>query len=129
MNARQQKFAECYARCGVVYQAAIEAGYSENYARTAAGKLLENVSIMTYIQAISSPERENRILSATERQELLSDLARDDGLEPKDRINAIDKLNKMTGEYTLKLNAAVNTSPKLEEVFAQLGSKGLSDGD
>ncbi|MCC8065206.1 MAG: terminase small subunit [Clostridiales bacterium] len=129
MTPRQQRFAEYYAESGNAAQSAIKAGYSEQYANGRAYELLENVGIASYIQAISAKNRQERILSAVERQELLSDLARDGSLEPKDRINAIDKLNKMTGEYTLKVDAAVNPSPKLEDVFAQVGGKGLSDGD
>ncbi|MCC8075729.1 MAG: terminase small subunit [Clostridiales bacterium] len=129
MTPRQQKFAEYYAESGNAAQSAIKAGYSEKYAYSDACKILENPSVAAYLARISANNRQERILSASERQELLSDLARDDDLEPKDRINAIDKLNKMTGEYILKVKAAVNTSPKLEDVFSQLGGKGLSDGD
>lgn len=64
---------------------------------------------------------------APHRQVLLSDIARDDENEPNDRIKAVDTLNKMTGEYTVKVDAKVEQSEKLSDVFRQLGGEGLSE--
>lgn len=127
MTGRQQKFAEYYAESGNAVQSAVRAGYSEKYANAFSYKILENIGVQSYLATISAKSAEKRILSAVERQELLSDLARDDELEPRDRIAAIDKLNRMTGEYALRVDAAVSESPKLEEVFRQLGGGGLDD--
>lgn len=57
----------------------------------------------------------------------MSDIARDDENEPNDRIKAVDTLNKMTGEYTVKVDAKVEQSEKLADVFKQLGGEGLSE--
>lgn len=66
-------------------------------------------------------------MTAKERQETLSDIAKDIDNAPVDRIRAIDTLNKMTGEYTTKIQAKVNTSEKLADVFKQLGCDGLEE--
>nr|DAV89590.1 MAG TPA: Terminase small subunit [Caudoviricetes sp.] len=66
-------------------------------------------------------------MTAKDRQVLLSDIARDDENEPNDRIKAVDTLNKMTGEYTVKVDAKVEQSEKLSDVFRQLGGEGLSE--
>jgi len=66
-------------------------------------------------------------MTAKDRQVLLSDIARDDENEPNDRIKAVDTLNKMTGEYTVKVDAKVEQSEKLADVFKQLGGEGLSE--
>lgn len=58
---------------------------------------------------------------------LLSDIARDDENKPNDRIKAVDTLNKMTGEYTVKVDAKVEQSEKLSDVFRQLSGEGLSE--
>lgn len=129
MTPRQQKFAEYYAQCGNTVQAAIKAGYAESYANSRAHELLENVGVASYLRAIGAKETESRILSATKRQEILSDLATDESNEPKDRIKAIDTLNKMTGEYTMRVDASVQPSQKLADVMAQLGGRGLTDED
>ncbi len=106
LSPRQEKFAEYYAECGNTVQAALRAGYSENYANSRAYELLENVGVSEYIRALSEKAQRERILTALERQELLSSIAKNNGEEAADRIKAIDVLNKMTGEYTQNLNVA-----------------------
>jgi phage terminase small subunit len=127
LNARQRKFAEYYAQSGNTVQSAIQAGYSENYANANACKLLENVRVAEYIKQLSDKLKDERIMSAKDRQVALSDIARNDGQDTSDRIRAIDTLNKMTGEYTVKVDAKVEQSEKLSDVFRQLGGEGLSE--
>ena len=57
---------------------------------------------------------------------MLSDIARG-GTFDADRIRAIDTLNKMTGEYTVKVDAKVEQSEKLADVMAQIGGEGLEE--
>lgn len=127
LNARQKKFAEYYAQSGNTVQSAIQAGYSVNYANANACKLLENVRVAKYIKELSDKLKDERIMSAKDRQVALSDIARSDEQDPSDRIRAIDTLNKMTGEYTVKVDAKVEQSEKLSDVFRQLGGEGLSE--
>ena len=127
LNARQRKFAEYYAQSGNTVQSAIEAGYSENYANANACKLLENVRVAEYIKQLSDRLKDERIMSAKDRQVALSDIARSAEQDTSDRIRAIDTLNKMTGEYTVKVDAKVEQSEKLSDVFRQLGGEGLSE--
>ena len=127
LNARQRKFAEYYAQSGNAAESAVKAGYSAKYANTNASKLLQNTTIANYIKELSEKLKDDRIMTAQDRQVLLSDIARDDENEPNDRIKAVDTLNKMTGEYTVKVNAKVEQSEKLSDVFRQLGGEGLSE--
>ena len=127
LNARQKKFAEYYVQSGNTVQSAIKAGYSENYANARAYELLENVGVLEYIKEIYEKLKDERIMTAKDRQVLLSDIARDDENEPNDRIKAVDTLNKMTGEYTVKVDAKVEQSEKLADVFKQLGGEGLDE--
>lgn len=127
LNARQKKFSEYYVQSGNIVQSAIKAGYSENYANANACKLLENVRVAEYIKELSDKLKDERIMSAKDRQVALSDIARSSEQDPSDRIKAIDTLNKMTGEYTVKVDAKVEQSEKLADVFKQLGGEGLSE--
>lgn len=127
MTARQKKFAEYYAQTGNTVQSAIAAGYSDNYANSRAHEMLENVGVAAYIRELSEKAQDERILTAKERQAMLSDLARDDGQDAADRIRAIDTLNKMTGEYTVKVEANVQRSEKLADVLDQIGGEGLHE--
>ena len=104
MTERQKKFAEYYAQCGNAAQSAIQAGYSEKYAGQNADKLLKNTNIADYIRTLTEAAQTARIMTARERQAILSDIAKDKQNELSDRIRAIDTLNKMTGEYTQKVS-------------------------
>ena len=127
MTERQKKFAEYYAQCGNAAQSAIQAGYSEKYAGQNADKLLKNTNIADYIRNLTEVAQTARIMTAKERQALLSDIAKDGGNDPIDRIRAIDTLNKMTGEYITKFQAELKTSEKLSDVFDQIGGEGLDE--
>ena len=104
VTERQKKFSEYYAQCGNAAQSAIQAGYSKKYANTNASKLLQNTTITEYIKQLTEDAQTARIMTACERQALLSDIAKDKQNELSDRIRAIDTLNKMTGEYTQKVS-------------------------
>lgn len=104
MTERQKKFSEYYAQCGNAAQSAIQAGYSEKYAGQNADKLLKNTNIADYIRELTEAAQTARIMTARERQAILSDIAKDKQNELSDRIRAIDTLNKMTGEYTQKVS-------------------------
>lgn len=127
MNERQKKFAEYYAQFGNIVQSAIKAGYSENYANARAHELLANVGIAEYIRQLTEKAQDERIMTAKERQALLSDIANNENEKTQDRIKAVDTLNKMTGEYVLKVDADVKRSDKLSDVMAQLGGEGLEE--
>lgn len=110
LNERQKKFAEYYTQCGNIVQSAIKAGYSEKYANARAYEMLENVGVTEYIRQLTEAEQDARIMTAKERQITLSDIAKEAENAPTDRIKAIDVLNKMTGEYLIKVDADVDAS-------------------
>jgi len=110
LNERQKKFAEYYAQCGNIVQSAIKAGYSETYANARAHEMLENVGVSEYIRTLTDKGQDARIMPAKERQITLSDMAKDAENAPTDRIKAIDVLNKMTGEYLIKVDADIDSS-------------------
>ena len=106
VNERQKKFAEYYAQSGNAERAAIEAGYSAKYARGNSHKLVAISCIAQYIRELTEKAQDERIMTARERQAVLSDIARS-GVD-QDRIRAIDTLNKMSGEYVTKIEGNVN---------------------
>ncbi len=127
MTERQKKFAEYYAQCGNAAESARKAGYSKNYAEHRTDEMLRKVEIADYIRELTEDAQTARIMTARERQALLSDMAKNGKNSPADRIRAIDTLNKMTGEYVAKIQAEVRTSDKLSDVFAQIGGEGLDE--
>lgn len=121
LNERQQKFAEYYNQCGNGADAARKAGYSESYAAHRTDELLRNVEIVAYIKQLSKTAKTARIMTARDRQELLSDIARDENNSAADRIRAVDTLNRMTGEYMTKQqnNSGEKELPKLLEALEE----------
>lgn len=71
MNERQKKFAEYYAQSGNAEQSAINAGYSEKYARGNAHKLVAISCIAEYIKQLTEKAQDKRIMTAKERQAVL----------------------------------------------------------
>lgn len=115
ISEKQKKFAEYYAESGNIFQSAVKAGYSENYAKAQGHKLLENVGVSEYLKTLTEPGHNQRILNALERQAILSSIAEGVANFPADRIKAIDTLNKMTGEYTVKTNISGDLGVRIIE--------------
>jgi phage terminase small subunit len=109
VNGRQKKFAEFYAESGNAAWSAVQAGYSQKFAGQNAGKLLKNTNIAEYIRELTEKAQDERILTARERQAMLSDVARGK-YATQDRLRAIDILNKMTGEYVTKIEGSVSAN-------------------
>jgi len=129
MNERQKKFAEYYAQTGNASQSAVKAGYSKKYSNANAVKLLQNTAVMQYIKELSEKAQDERIMTAKQRQVLLSDIAKDSENSASDRIKAVDTLNKMTGEYITKIEGSFDA--EIKNPFSGLSTeelKKLADG-
>ena len=72
MLKRMKDFADFYLESGNIYESAIKAGYSENYAKTNASKLLEKDSIKNYIDDKLAEIQSQRIATVTEVMEYLT---------------------------------------------------------
>lgn len=123
LNARQKRFAEYYAQSGNAADSARKAGYSDSYAEHRTDEMLRNVEISAYIRELTEKSKDERIMTAKDRQVLLSDIARGSENEPSDRIRAVDTLNKMTGEYLSKVEISGGLDAeisKLDELVKQM---------
>ena len=123
LNARQKKFAEYYAQSGNAAESARRAGYSESYAEHRTDEMLRNVEIVEYIKELTDKAKDERILTAKDRQVLLSDIANSKEEMTADRIRAVDTLNKMTGEYLNKVEVSGTLKAeqsKLDDLIKQM---------
>ena len=114
LNARQKAFCEYYVASGNATDAAIKAGYSERTAKSIGQRLLTFVNIKKRIEELSQKiANNNNIMTAKERQEYLTKLINSDDVKVSDKLKALDILNKMTGEYTQKVevNGEIKTDP------------------
>lgn len=115
MNPRRKRFTEYYNATGNMTEAAVKAGYSKKTAYSQGNRLLKNADVQEYLHQLQDAEKEERILDASSRKVLLSEIAQDEMQDANARIKAIDTLNKMTGEYIAK-----NDTGKKEEELTKL---------
>ena len=76
LTDKQKAFCDYYLESLNATEAAIKAGYSKNYAKAQAHKLLENVGIKNYIDERLKELEEKRVASATEVMQLLTSAMR-----------------------------------------------------
>ena len=122
MTIKQKKFADEYIISGNATEAAILAGYSEKYAGTNSGKLLNNTNVKVYIaermqeledKAIAKQDEVLKYLTAlvrgAEKEEVLKGVGMGEQViskievSAKDRIKAAELLGKRYGMWTDRL--------------------------
>nr|WP_244264271.1 terminase small subunit [Anaerococcus senegalensis] len=128
MTIKQKKFADEYIKTGNAYQSAINAGYSENYAKNATKFLLENNGqISSYIEERMKELESETIADQTEILQFLTRIVRDEEREDvlvnvgnfeqkiqsmkisaKDRIKAAELLGKRYGSWTDKVDMTLD---------------------
>ena len=131
LTPRQEKFCIEYAASGNAYKSAIAAGYSENYAKGNANKLLENVRVNTRLQELKEKAESEKIADIKEMQEKLTAIMRQELTEEviviegvgegcseartmdkdpsiKEIINAINTLGRMQGAFVDKVEQQVD---------------------
>ncbi|KRL84595.1 terminase small subunit [Ligilactobacillus apodemi] len=69
LTPKQKAFADEYIKSGNIYQSAVKAGYSEAYAKSLAGRMLENARIKSYIDAKMAEIESHKIADAKEQKE------------------------------------------------------------
>ena len=124
LTIKQKKFADEYIKTGNAYQSALNAGYSENYAKNATKFLLENNGqISAYIdermkkledEAIADQSEIlkylTRIIRDEEREEVLVNVGnfeqerQEIKISAKDKIKAAELLGKRYGSWTDKVD-------------------------
>lgn len=119
---RQKRFVDYYIELGNIEQAALRAGYSENYARGRSHELLANVGVKAYLDERLQQLESERIASAAEVMKYLTAVMRGEHTEEvpvlcgdgcqalqdkevgaKDRLKAAELLGKRYQMFTDKL--------------------------
>lgn len=136
LTIKQTKFADEYIKTGNAYKSAINAGYSENYAKGNVIKLLENVSVKTYIDERMKKLEEEAIADQAEVLKFLTRILRDEETEEvlvnignfeqeiqtmkvsaKDRIKAAELLGKRYGSWTDKVDLSSDLTLIFEDDY------------
>ncbi|MCE4983407.1 terminase small subunit [Staphylococcus epidermidis] len=135
LTVKQQRFADEYIRTGNAYQSAINAGYSETYAKGNVVKLLENVSVKSYIDKRLEELKKESIAEQDEILQYLTSVMRGEMTEQtlvgqgegyqeidnidvgaKDRIKAAELLGKRYRMWTEKVEAEVTTPIFVDDI-------------
>ncbi len=136
LRLQWKKFADEYIKTGNVYQSAINAGYSENYAKSDACKILEKPSVKAYIdERMKELEEEaiadqsevlkflTRILRNEEKEEVLVNVGnfeqevQEVKVSAKDRIKAAELLGKRYGSWTDKVDLTSDLTLVFEDDY------------
>jgi phage terminase small subunit len=100
MTEKQKKFCDFYILSGNATQSAIQAGYSEDTAKTIGCQNLTKLYLIDYIKERTQKASNSRIADIIERKELLTSFLRgqEEG-DSKDRLKAVEMLGKMEGDF------------------------------
>ena len=124
INARQKKFADEYIISGIAEKAALNAGYSKNYARSQAHNLLANVGIQKYIEEQNKKIESSKIASMQEIKEFWTATLYEVEYEIRDRMRASELLAKSHGGFIEKVehSGAIDISDKSDVINKYLKS-------
>lgn len=137
LTAKQRKYAERRA-AGDSYADAYNAAYDDHGGtRKTAATNAENLekrsaaapAIMARIAELRAAAERGAILKREERQALLTEIATNEGETTRDRIRALDQLNRMSGDYTentrvtLSGGVTMTYAERLEAIRAELSGE------
>lgn len=112
LTPRMRAFVEAYLGEGeaVGWRSAEIAGYTgtKKSLIEQSSRLLASNVVKAEIERVRGALTSERIMTATRRQELLSEFAEDTSAEYKDRIKAIEVLGKMQGDFIERRETTVN---------------------
>lgn len=125
-NARQENFAKYMAE-GMkqidAYRLAVPASrkWKDKTVYNRASEWYNTGEILGRIQEIQKSATSETVMSVTKRKEWLSEIIRNEAEETKDKLKAVDILNKMDGCYTEK----VEVKGQINNPFADLTTEEL----
>ena len=107
LNIKQEKFCLEYSKSGNATEAYKIAGYkynSDESARAHAARLVTNGNIQARLRELSEEVKSQKIADTVECQEILTELARNKKIYPKDRVAALNTLLKAQGAFSQNVN-------------------------
>lgn len=113
-NSRHEKFVQGLAS-GLSqrksYRAAFPSSekWKDETVDSKASALAKNDKVLTRLQEIAARTEDEAIMSIKERKEWLTQVIKSESEYTKDKLKAIDLLNRMDGEYVTKVQADVQS--------------------
>lgn len=133
-NARHEKFAQGIAS-GLSQRKAYRAAFpnsvkwKDETVDVKASELKKNDKVLVRLEELAQKASSDAIMDATERKEWLTKIVKSTYEETKDKLKAVDLLNRMDGTYITKVevDANVTMTDRLKEVEGYVKGK-WSDG-
>lgn len=138
LTIKQKKFADEYIISGNAYQSAINAGYSDNYAKAQSSKMLENVGIKSYIdERMKELDEESiadqkevlqyltRVMRGKETEEVLASVGnfeqeiKNISVGAKDRIKAAELIGKRYSLWTDRVEVDSDLTIVFEDDYGE----------
>ena len=138
LTIKQKKFADEYIISGNAYQSAINAGYSDNYAKAQSSKMLENVGIKSYIEErMKELDEESiadqkevlqyltRVMRGKETEEVLASVGnfeqeiKNISVGAKDRIKAAELIGKRYSLWTDRVEVDSDLTIVFEDDYGE----------
>ena len=104
LNKRQIDFVQEYMKTNNVRQSAIKAGYSPKTASVQGSRLLTNVKVSAYIQAITERLESDKIADIQEVMEYLTSVMRGEKKDQFDLDPALSERTKAASELAKRLD-------------------------
>lgn len=104
LNKRQIDFVQEYMKTNNVRQSAIKAGYSPKTASVQGSRLLTNVKVSAYIQAINERLESDKIADIQEVMEYLTSVMRGEKKDQFDLDPALSERTKAASELAKRLD-------------------------
>lgn len=104
LNKRQIDFVQEYMKTNNVRQSAIKAGYSPKTASVQGSRLLTNVKVSAYIQAITERLESDKIADIQEVMEYLTSVMRGEKKDQFDLDPALSERTKAASELARRLD-------------------------
>lgn len=104
LNQRQIKFVQEYMKTNSVRQSAVIAGYSPNTASVQGSRLLTNVKVQAYIEAINERLESDKIADIQEVMEYLTSVMRGEKKDQFDLDAALSERTKAASELARRLD-------------------------
>lgn len=104
LNQRQIRFVQEYMKTNSVRQSAVVAGYSPKTAQAQGGRLLQNVKVKAYIEAINERLDSDKIADIQEVMEYLTSVMRGEKKDQFDLDAALSERTKAASELAKRLD-------------------------
>ena len=132
-NTRHEKFAQCIAS-GMSQRKAYRAAFPKSVnwkdetVDSKASVLSKNDKVVERLGELAKESSSKAIMTAKERKEWLTTLIYKEGEDTKDRLKAIDILNRMDGEYIEKVNINGQVNNPMAGLTTEELKKLINDG-